>query len=1349
MKTSISNTTISGDTAIQGASGQDRTSPTLRPAHSRALRAAMILCLSAGALLSPSLLSAQVPAVVATSAYNVTTSGTVGAGQSVVDSCGNVYVWQTGTPAGLIEIAAGTGAVTLVSGNNQGYQAAPGLAINTAKSSLYFQPTSQWYSDNFSALPITNCSPGSPAAYDNNALYSQSIYYFGVVLNLAVDGAGNVFFVPNGYNGPDGGEILEYTAAGNSAIVQSSWPHSIGSLAADGSGNIYFNDGTANIYQIRPGATAGTFTAAAVFATGFTAITGLSFDPKGDLYVADSGSSSVASAVYEVPLESTGLNPAHQYEVAPISLADNVSVDAYGNIFTANYSGNLVEERVGSAVLPSTAVGLTSASQTITYTFNSSVTPATISVDSGTAASGAFAISGGTCAANTTYTAGQTCTVTVTFSPSITGLQTGVVVLANSAGAAISTTTVSGIGLGAAATIDPGSLTQLGLGFKTPQAVTVDSVGNVFVADAGTSTITEFPVGVNAGVVLSTGTITLSAPNGIAVDAAGDIFIADTGNNRIIEIPVVNGALSTGSTFALTVGLSSPNGIAFDAVGNLYIADTGNKRGVAIVNRNGALDFTTPLAFGTGLSAPSAVTVDPSGTVYLADAGTSQVVKFTQPAGGAAQITVVSGLSAPSGLATDASGSLYVVDKGNSVVDRYPNVGGNLGTKTIVSSGIASPYGVASDASGNLYITDNLNALVEQEARVQTSLQFGGWNIGTTSTSLDATVSSSGNQALTLGSPSYTVGGSTTAGFAITGNTCTAGASIATGSSCDLTADFTPPVQELSAEEDLTFASNATNGTAKLALVGTGAQLTTTTLALAQTSPASGVALTAGEAVAFTATLSAGSNPPTSSGNVKFYVNGSLAGTVNIASNVAVLSLPNGLPKGAVTITATYSGFLQGDGGDTGSTASITATVIPLTTTLTLAVTTPYNNPPSVTDSPSAATGPSIPLTATVAIPGQIIPGGTVSFYAGSTLLGISSVGAAGGGVYDASITTTALRAGTTTQVENGSFQSNYAITAVYTGDQIYTGSTSAAEPVTVVGPPATQAACATAPQMKIVSTALSGGVATFGYTASSDPAAGEIVTITGTTNGGGILNLVRAVIASVNTTAKTFTVAGLSSTATYASATEAGTAGPTCFPNATGATYALTPSNLAITVPPSPSGESSGSAVLAVNSYGGWSGILNFSCSGLPQYATCSPYPGTPLITASTPAATLTPTQLQFFIKTNVPPLVPTGSELSWWFGGLGGLLLLVMRRRMGRFGSVRLLSAVIASVLLGGPLLGLSGCGSGTSSSPSAYATPKGTSTVTVTVSGAQLVPGTTVNATELPDSTTSTFKITLTVQ
>ena len=81
---------------------------------------------------------------------------------------------------------------------------------------------------------------------------------------------------------------------------------------------------------------------------------------------------------------------------------------------------------------------------------------------------------------------------------------------------------------------------------------------------------------------------------------------------------------------------------------------------------------------------------------------------------------------------------------------------------------------------------------------------------------------------------------------------------------------------------------------------------------------------------------------------------------------------------------------------------------------------------------------------------------------------------------------------------------------------------------------------------LTISQTALSGGVATYTYSAASGetPAVGQVVTITGTTNGGGILNVSNATIATLSgTTTGSFTVNGFSTAATLASAPDTGKA--------------------------------------------------------------------------------------------------------------------------------------------------------------------------------------------------------------
>jgi sugar lactone lactonase YvrE len=1208
---------------------------------------------------STSCVFAQVPAAVATTQTSLSTVGGIGAGRTAVDGCGNVYINPT-SGGNLVEVLASTGAVVTVSANSNTYNNGTGLAIDAAKANLYYPTSSQWYGSAFTKVPLTNCVAGAAQVVGNNlGSLSSPIYYYGTASDIAADAAGNVFFTLSS----DGtGVIIEETTAGTPVQVQASWPNSLTSLAVDASDNLYFTDGSVNVYELSPPYTA----KATSIGSGFSGPVGVTVDAFGNLLVAD-GKSSI---VYEIPYESTGLNAAHQFRVASVATTNAVAADLSGNFYLSNNSGNPIAVRQGTA-LANTAVG-SSATATLNYIFNTAVTPATISVKSGTATSTAFAsTAGGTCAALTAYTAGQTCTLNVKFSPTVAGQQRAAVVLSNTAGTALNLAFVRGIGLSPAVTIDPGTLTALGSGFKTPSGIAVGSDGTTFVIDSGANTVTMFAAGATTGTAVGTGTFTLSSPSGVAVDGAGDVYIADTGNSRIIEVPIVNGALSSANSVAYTAALKSPTGLATGGNGNLYIADTGNNRVLFIFNQGGTLDFAAPRLVGSGYVSPSSVALDANGNIFVADAGNNAVDEFAAPLGSATQVKVVSGLSNPTSVATDASGSLFVADAGSANVYRYPNNAGIFGARAIVSNGVINPAGVAIDATGNLYITDSTNSVVDKLARVQASVLFGVVNVTSTSSPATAVVSASGNQAVTLPSPSYTVSGNTAAGFAVTSDGCGSAGGIAVGASCSIVATFTPPIIEVNAEEDLTLKGNATADIPKIALIGTGEVLRPTTVSLVLTTPTSG-SISAGEAVSFTATINTGGATFVPGGSVQFSVNGTQVATVKVANGAAVLSLPNGLPAGLATITAAYTGDSVNYGG---SSETITETVLALPTMLTFVITSGtsgaiiYNNPYSTNDSSANAQGPSIMLTATLNGVGSTIAGGTVSFYSGSTasptLLGIMSVNASN----TASLTISSLRAGTTNVVENNSFASTYNLFAVYSGDTTYGASTSVATPITIVAPPL----CALG----------------------ANPTC---------------LNV-------------------------------PGTTAP-----ATGANFSLSPAVANITAPYTVGGQQSNSATLTATSYGGWTGLLTFTCTGLPAYATCNPYPGVPQVNDSTVAAPQPLTQVLFTINTNVTPPNTSIGSFVWWMGGFTGLCLLVLRSR-AKGGLRQGLTLMGLVLLLAGTAATMTACGGGTSF----VTTPKGTSTITVKVNAAQLNLSSSAAAGSVyaNDLNTPSFQVVLTVQ
>jgi hypothetical protein len=179
------------------------------------------------------------------------------------------------------------------------------------------------------------------------------------------------------------------------------------------------------------------------------------------------------------------------------------------------------------------------------------------------------------------------------------------------------------------------------------------------------------------------------------------------------------------------------------------------------------------------------------------------------------------------------------------------------------------------------------------------------------------------------------------------------------------------------------------------------------------------------------------------------------------------------------------------------------------------------------------------------------------------------------------------------------------------------------------------------------------------------------------------------------------------------------------------------------------------GSATFNFASYGGWTGVVGFSCdpSTLPADSRCQFSPGQANIQAST-ASTSYPAALPvtFTLLVNQQPNVPTLSQGAvLWIALPFGLLILVVRHRLrttaakGVWNVVLLIGALSA---LAAGVAGTSGCASGSS-----FVTPKGTATVTVYASADPLVSG---SSNTLQCSTTNTypcsqqkFQLTVTVQ
>jgi hypothetical protein len=156
----------------------------------------------------------------------------------------------------------------------------------------------------------------------------------------------------------------------------------------------------------------------------------------------------------------------------------------------------------------------------------------------------------------------------------------------------------------------------------------------------------------------------------LTVDSAGNVYIADAGNNRLRKV-APGGTINT-----VTAALSPPTGLVFDNSGNLYIAESTAYR----LSRMTPDGITTPYAsmsFNTvsaapvphalnDLDNPFVVAVDPFGSVYIADL-----------AGQFQRITSNCALSSPyagavSGVASDAQDNIYFSAPQHGIVWRPP-----------------------------------------------------------------------------------------------------------------------------------------------------------------------------------------------------------------------------------------------------------------------------------------------------------------------------------------------------------------------------------------------------------------------------------------------------------------------------------------------------------------------------------------------------------------------------------------------------------------------------------------------------------------------------------------------------
>lgn len=964
-----------------------------------------------------SLAAQTLPAATASTSANLSGVGIIagGTGHIAANSVGDVfYIGQTDNT--LYRVPRGTTTpIAIVTGLSGARNAFVDPSNNLYTTSTYGGTIVEvpyingTYASGIATGSLSACTSFNPVSPCLQASPGALLSYYYQPLDLGMDATGTLYVLNVYANGACSGSCLVKFTRGattyNAAtLVESNVfaQNYNAELAVTPNGDAYLATGSGTtVYYIASGTTS------AVQVGTFTNPSGVSSDKLGNVYVTNSSS---PYEIYQFPAVNNVAQPNQQYAYINTYANKGVGIDGLGDIFYTGYNSgtNLNVAHVNAIPLGSSNPGtpVSTSPTSVMFTFSGSSTLGGISANGA-----AFQYLPGSCAATATYAAGTSCTVNVNYTPTAVGVQRGAISLTSSTGSSLSTALLSGIGNGAQQTNDPGTLTSIGSGYTTPQAVQVDDVGNVFVADAGQNAVVRYAAGTGTPTSIGAG---LSKPSSVAIDGAGNVFIADAGNGRIVEVPNVNGTLSNAAQTVIGSGLGSTLAIALDRYGNLYIADGASKKVTKYPSIGGAPSSAYATTVGSGFTLPIALATDATGNLFVADYAASSITEISYY--GLIQTQVGAGLSNPTGMATDASGSLYVADSGNNRLLKIPLEGTafNTNDQYLVGSGITTPYGVGIDSAANLYVTDVKAQTVSKLNRTAGTLALRA-EVNSSTAPTNAYIGNAGNTALTLGTPAYTEVSATPTYFAVapaSNNGCTAGAAISAGYACILDATFAAPAIGTYSDV-LTFVDSATNSPSTLTITGSSVNLAPTTTTVTQTAP-SGTASFGSSVTIQAAVKSTVAGTPT--GNVTFSVDGSpLTNPPSVSNGVASVVL-TGLTGGQHTITATYTG----DSTYGPSYGNLTITVAKASSTTALALNLTSTKPAS------ASPGDSITLTATVTPGTSTAATGTVTFSVNGTTLNTVALNSSTG---IAVLTTKALPAG------------NDTVTATYNGDVNYSSS--------------------------------------------------------------------------------------------------------------------------------------------------------------------------------------------------------------------------------------------------------------------------------------------------------------------
>ena len=366
--------------------------------------------------------------------------------------------------------------------------------------------------------------------------------------------------------------------------------------------------------------------------------------------------------------------------------------------------------------------------------------------------------------------------------------------------------------------------------FENPFADATDATGNVYVADISAHAVmkisTTGQMSVAAGIPGSYGQPTMGVqaratdlwdPTAVTLDSSGNLYIADAETNQVYKVSASTGIISlfagngtatppsssgyTGSAVSATsIGLAGPCGLAYDpSTGNIYVS-VSNCMGmddgyddvgfVAMITPAGMLTIvagspapyygppTPGPALNSLLGEPEALSYH-AGNLYIDDpdygnqyfeevtSGTLSLMPYFPYAFDSSGNAYT--LVGPNGASGYASVVEQITPSGAATVEAGNGTAGTATAGLAVNSDLGTLNGLALDSSGNLYLLDAGNYRVEEITSIAGSAPTTTTTTTSTSTTTTTVVSATTTTSASTTTTTTSSGSTTTTVAAPTG----------------------------------------------------------------------------------------------------------------------------------------------------------------------------------------------------------------------------------------------------------------------------------------------------------------------------------------------------------------------------------------------------------------------------------------------------------------------------------------------------------------------------------------------------------------------------------------------------